>query len=219
MKKILLTSVILFLNINISLADTSTVDDKKDEKQNNTVEDLKKIDEVLGISAEDFYKISQNYKNNKLSALDKFDMIMDEKKRLKYVENRRIDDGETSLNKNYIRNTTYTDHVKGLMREASFYIDYIIKNYNNIENIKKEANNIGWNATCLSGIIKQDTEIIFNMLQVTLFDQNSEEERRYHQGDQLVMKILSENNDIASFDEINLRCYEVYNNKNVNPKN
>lgn len=200
MIKISLIGMLTMLSFNILASEATAELETKNEK------------EQISVNQE-----NENVNPHELDSSSRIKIIINEKERLRSIQDRRFDDGETSLTKNYIRNTPYTTHVQGLMREASFYMQYLIKNYNRKEMIELEARNMAWNAICLSGIMKQNTEIIFNMLQVSIYDEGSENEIRYLEGSKNAIEVFS-NFETPSKDEVNIRCYEIYENKNINQK-
>lgn len=162
-------------------------------------------------------KVEDAIAQQAMTKFERIKIIMDEKKRLKNVSYRKKDDGQITLNKNYIRNTKYSNHVKALMRESSFYINFLIHEQDE-ESLKKESKNIAWNAICLSSILKADTQVIFNMLQITLYDEGSEEEVIFKKNNSKLVKIFSETNKNPTQEEIEIRCYEVYKKDDVDSK-
>lgn len=178
-------------------------DIKKSSSQNEESK-IEKIEEVKDNS------------QKPLTRSERINIIIDEKKRLRSVLERRKDDDEIVLYKMYIRNTDYSDYVKGLMREAAFYMNYVIEHNDDKEMLRKEANNLAWNSICLGSILDIDADVVFTILQSTVVGEKREEE--FSKGNALVRELFSELK-VASKEEMNIRCYEVYKNKNEKKSN
>lgn len=174
-------------------------EDIKENSAQNEESKVEKIEEVKDVSPQS------------LTRSERINIIIDEKKRLRSVLERRKDDDENVLYKMYIRNTDYSDYVKGLMREAAFYMNYVVEHNDDKEMLKKEVNNLAWNSICLGSILDIDADVVFTILQSTVVGEKKEEE--FSKGNILVRELFSELK-VASEEEMNIRCYEVYKNKN-----
>ena len=207
-KKLITSLVILCFSNQFALAETNKETQKPVSEETEITSDSEIIQEM----------VSDIFKEDSLSSSERIKIILDEKKRLRTVSKRRSDDYQIDLGKNYIRNTLYSNHVKGLMREGLFYMNYLIENSDNKEKLKIESKNIAWNSICLSNILKEESEIVFPMLQTAAFSIETIEEKKYNDANMLLMEIFNEDSYRPSTQEINIRCHEVYKNKNVNAK-
>lgn len=183
MKKILSVCILLGLSIQ-------TVNAKEINKEN-------KIDN------------QQNQVMKKMTTIDEVKVLLDEKDRLKKIEKRRLDTNKTDLNYLYVDSLKYDKQTKGLMREAIYYMNYIEKNYNNKDMLKKELYNIHWNSICMNERFKDGIDVVYNILQMSTFsDQDSFS--RFEKGSKTVSDLMYSNIKPYNQEEVKIRCFDVY---------
>lgn len=181
--------------------DTNIITNNQDEQ--NIQKELINQEQISNSEVDLVNKI----KEEKLSSKERIKIIMDEKKRLRQVNERRIDPEVLELPYFYINSTKYSDYTKGLLREATFYIYYMIENSEDEKLLKEESKNIAWNTICLSQDLKQDMLVVYPLLLSTIIDEKSEIEAKYNKSNYKIMKYMHQP---ATQEEMELRCKGVY---------
>ncbi len=153
--------------------------------------------------ADDSEQITKSF-----SVIERIKIIKDENSRLKDVMPRRVDSGEINLMQNYIRNTKYDKHTKGLMREASYYMNFLSENHDNKEQIKKESENIYWNTMCMVKSLKEQTGVVYGFLSMINFDEESDKLKNFNKGNEMLLSLTE--GTVPTDEEVTLRCVEIF---------
>ena len=150
-------------------------------------------------------------KEKKIGFSERLDIISDERERLKEISKLRKDYNIQSLNQNYIRLSDYSEYVKGMMREASYNINFLVENYDNKKAISENLENISLNAICLSLVLEDETPVVFSVLQSTIISENSKEMDRFYKANDLINRIEIENETkTITKEEYKIRCLDMY---------
>ena len=153
--------------------------------------------------------------NKKITLTEKIKILLDEKNRLKKVEDRRLNKDQIQLGYMYINETKYNNNQKGLLREALYYMDLIKTNYNKPEILKPEINNIILNSACINYQLKEDSEIVYSMLDLSINDNTTTtEDKNFDAGKKLMSSLIIKNGKQYSTNELKIRCLDIYKERN-----
>lgn len=145
----------------------------------------------------------------KMSVSERISLKLEEKKRLRETAERRIYNNN-DVASFYIEELKHDDKVKALLREASFYFDFMIENHDNYEAIKKESDNIGFNSICLASLMSE-TEFFITFESISSLKLESETDmKKFNLANELLMKAYQENPVRHTQEEIDIRCKQVY---------
>lgn len=197
-KKVLKLSIFLSMMSSVTYAENSTIQKEASEPLDAaSLQSSESNQTVLPVEP-------------KLSLSQKTKILMDEKRRLRSIVERREPNQEIILPYFYIDQLKNVDDLtKGMLRENVFYTQYILKNKDNKENLETETENYLWNIYCLSNNLKEEQYFVMMPTLNKMILDSEEKEKDFDQANQVMMNKIGTMSPITR-EEIKIRCLDVY---------
>lgn len=197
-KKVLKLSIFLSMMSSVTYAENSTIQKEASEPLDAaSLQSSESNQTVLPVEP-------------KLSLSQKTKILMDEKRRLRSIVERREPNQEIILPYFYIDQLKNVDDLtKGMLRENVFYTQYILKNKDNKENLETETENYLWNIYCLSNNLTEEQYFVMMPTLNRMILDSEEKEKDFDQANQVMMNKIGTMSPITR-EEIKIRCLDVY---------
>lgn len=197
-KKVLKLSIFLSMMSSVTYAENSTIQKEASEPlEAASLQSSESNQTVLPVEP-------------KLSLSQKTKILMDEKRRLRSIVERREPNQEIILPYFYIDQLKNVDDLtKGMLRENVFYTQYILKNKDNKENLETETENYLWNIYCLSNNLTEEQYFVMMPTLNKMILDSEEKEKDFDQANQVMMNKIGTMSPITR-EEIKIRCLDVY---------
>lgn len=197
-KKVLKLSIFLSMISSVSYAENShTQKESAEPIDNSAIQSSESNQDALPVEP-------------KLSLSQKTKILMDEKRRLRTIVERREPKQEIILPYFYIDQLKNVDDLtKGMLRENVFYTQYILKNQDNKEKLETETENYLWNIYCLSNNLTEEQYFVMMPTLNKMILDSEEKEKDFDKANQVMMNKIGTMSPITR-EEIKIRCLDVY---------